>query len=112
MDTNLGGKIFENFVFSEIFKQSTWNKTRSNIYHFRDHSGSEVDIILENSQGEIVGIEVKNTQTVKPEDFKNLKLLQEKMGKRFISGLILHHGENIIPAGNSLFAVPVTALWG
>ncbi|MFA5074840.1 MAG: ATP-binding protein [Candidatus Babeliales bacterium] len=111
LEPNLGGKIFENFVFTEIFKQSTWNKTRASIYHFREHSGNEVDIILENPQGEIVGIEVKNTQTVKPEDFKSLKLLQEKMEKRFISGLVLYHGENIIPVGNSLFAVPVSALW-
>ncbi|MFH0898519.1 MAG: ATP-binding protein [bacterium] len=111
LDSSFGGKIFENFIVSELRKQATWNKERVSMYHFREHAGNEVDIVLENPRGEIVAIEAKNTETVKPVDFKGLKLLQEKMEKRFIVGIVLYQGTDIIPAGKNLFAVPVSAVW-
>ena len=111
INPNLSGKILENFVTGELWKQATWNKTRVRIYHLRDHSGNEVDIILENSNGQIVGIEVKNSEGVSAKDFKPLKLLQEKMQKKFLAGIVLYAGENTIPAGDNLFAVPINALW-
>ena len=111
-NSGFAGKIFENFVVSELCKQLSWNSNRISVYHFREHSGKEVDIVLENARGEIVGIEVKNTETVKPADFDGLKFLQEKIKNRFIAGIILYTGKQIIPAGNNLFSVPVTTLWG
>jgi uncharacterized protein len=111
LDSTIGGKISESFIVSELRKQATWNKTRIGFYHFRDHAGSEVDVVMENAHGQIVGLEIKGTETIIPSDFKGLKLLQEKMKDRFIIGIILYHGDDIIPAGDNLFAVPVSALW-
>jgi predicted AAA+ superfamily ATPase len=110
-DQNLSGKIFENFVVSELRKQATWNKSRVTMYHFRDHAGAEVDVVLENPQGNIVALEIKNTETVTPRDFKALKLLKEKMGEKFIIGVVVYQGSEIVPSGDNLFAMPVTALW-
>lgn len=110
-DSAFAGKMLENFVVSELRKQISWNSTSANMYHFRDHAGSEVDIILEDPLGRIVGIEVKNTETVRPQDFKGLMLLQEKMKDRFLAGCILYQGSSIIPAANQVYAVPISALW-
>lgn len=80
-DAMFMGKIVENFVVSEIKKQATWSETAINLYHFRTPSGEEIDLILEDLEGNIVGIEVKNSSSITPHDFKNLKYLQERIKK-------------------------------
>jgi hypothetical protein len=40
------------------------------MYHFRDRAGNEVDIVLKNTQGEVVAIEAKNTETLSPKTLK------------------------------------------
>jgi uncharacterized protein len=105
------GKIIENFVMNELQKQSTWSKLQIQIYHFRTSSGEEVDIILEDRSGNIVGIEIKNSTTVNPSDFKGLRYLREKAKDNFIKGIILYTGSQYIPFEKNLFALPVNALW-
>ncbi len=108
---SVAGKLLENFVVNELKKQMTWSKIRVQLYHFRALSGEEVDIVLENRSGYIVGIEVKNSETVVPQDFKGLKYLQEKAKKKFIKGIVLYNGSQYIPFGENLFALPINSLW-
>lgn len=61
-DTQLGG-LLENFALSELARQLTWSQTSARLYHYRDRY--EVDAILENSAGEIIGVEVKAAETVR-----------------------------------------------
>ncbi len=110
-DTVQMGKIVENFVVSELKKQITWSKTRPQIYHFRTLGGEEVDIVLENRMGNIVGIEVKSNERVTVDDFKGLSYLKEKAGKAFLRGIVLYPGSQTIPFGNDLFVVPIHTLW-
>jgi predicted AAA+ superfamily ATPase len=105
------GKIVENFVLNELKKQSTWSKTRPDIYHFRTTSGTEVDIILENRQGEIVGIEVKSAEKISTDDFKGLKLLSEQMNEKFIKGIVFYCGSQVVPFGKNLWALPINCIW-
>jgi len=67
--------------------------------------------VLENPAGEIVGIEVKASSTVKARDFKRLKYLSDLLGKRFLRGIILYTGDQPVPFGSDLYALPVSALW-
>ena len=71
----------------------------------------EVDILLENPVGEVVGIEVKASSTVKAHDFKGLKYLSDLLGKRFLRGIVLYTGDQPVPFGSNLYALPVSALW-
>ena len=52
------GPILETFVLSELRKIASWSEQRCSFSHFRDKDKNEVDIVLENRRGEIVGIEV------------------------------------------------------
>jgi predicted AAA+ superfamily ATPase len=52
--------LLESFVFSELLKLSSWAEERVMLFHYRDRDKLEVDFVLENSAGEIVGIEVKS----------------------------------------------------
>jgi uncharacterized protein len=105
------GKIVENFVMNELQKQSTWSKLHIQLYHFRTSNGEEVDIILEDRSGNIVGIEIKNSTTVNPSDFKGLRYLREKAKDTFIKGIVLYMGSQYIPFEKDLFALPINALW-
>lgn len=105
------GKIVENFVVNELKKQATWSKTHPDIYHFRTTSGTEVDIILENRQAQIIGIEVKSAEKVTVDDFKGLKHLQEKIDKKLLKGIVFYCGSQVVPFGKDLWALPINCLW-
>lgn len=105
------GKVLENFILNELKKQATWSKTGPDAYHFRTTSGTEVDILLENRQGEIVGIEVKSAEKISPDDFKGLKLLAQNMDQKFIRGVVFYCGSQVVPFGDKLWALPITCLW-
>jgi predicted AAA+ superfamily ATPase len=105
------GPLVENFVFMELVKQAGWSAVRPRFFHFRASHGPEVDIVLENRQGKVVGIEVKSAATVTATDFKGLRLLQEAAGKRFHRGIVLYTGAEVVPFGSNLHAVPLPAIW-
>lgn len=111
-DPTLTGKLFENFVSSELFKQAAWSGMRLKIYHFRAHTGQEVDLVLEDSSGKVAGIEVKLSASVTAKHFSGLREFQRLAGDAFIAGIVLYTGDQLVPFGNDLFAVPVSALWG
>ena len=78
------------------------------MHYFRTQTGIEVDVILENADGEIIGIEIKSGEKFDTHDFKGLKYLQEKVGDEFVKGIILYAGTEVIPYGRSLIALPIT----
>ena len=53
------GSVLETFVFGEILKLAGWAEDRYTLSHFRDKERNEVDIVIEDGRGRIVGIEVR-----------------------------------------------------
>lgn len=109
-DRNRLGPLLEGFVYSELEKQSALSLDPALISHYRDKDKVEVDFVLERER-RLVGIEVKASATVKAEDTRGLKRLQDAAGKAFACGIILHDGERIQRIGDRLFAMPVGQLW-
>lgn len=105
------GPILENFVFLELKKMSTWSLSPIELYHYRTQTGSEVDLVLENRQGQIVGIEVKSSETISPEDWKGLDVLGEEMGDKMIRGIILYPGKEVVAIRKNRIAIPMSTLW-
>ena len=111
-EPELAGPLLENFVVMELTKQISWSRTRPQMFHFRTQTGGkEVDIVLEDAAGRIVGIEVKAAHTVKAGDLAGLKLLAQETQDRFVRGIVLYTGTQPVPFGNHLTAVPVSTLW-
>lgn len=110
-DGNARGLLLENFVAMELIKQATWSATRVKAYHFRTVAGKEVDLVLEDSAGRVVGIEVKSAMSVDSGDFGGLRALREAAGEKFVRGIVLHDGGETVGFGTDMFAVPVRALW-
>jgi predicted AAA+ superfamily ATPase len=53
------GPLLETFVLGELLKLASWSAERREFFHFRDRYDNEVDIVIEDSRGHVVGIEVK-----------------------------------------------------
>jgi predicted AAA+ superfamily ATPase len=104
------GNLLEGFVYSELEKQSALSPDPALISHYRDKDNVEVDFVLER-ECRVVGIEVKASATVKTDDTRGLKRLQEAAGGALACGIILHDGERIQRIGDQLFAMPVSQLW-
>ena len=110
-DSNWVGGILENFVVLELYKQVTWSRTKPQLFHFRTQAGQEVDVVLENPSGEIVGLEIKSSATVTSGDFRGLRALADLTQKRFRGGIVLYTGSDVVPFGPNLAAVPLAHLW-
>ncbi len=105
------GRLLEIFAFQELRRQASWHDAPVGFHHFRDKDGAEVDVVLERSSREVAGVEVKAGATVTNADFSGLRKPKEACGNRFTAGVVLYDGESIARFGDSLFAVPIRALW-
>jgi predicted AAA+ superfamily ATPase len=105
------GPLLESFVFSELLKFSTWSERRYAMSYYRDKSQREVDFVIEDARGMLIGIEVKSAATVNSRDFSGLRHLASLTGDHFVAGLILYDGDLTLPFGPSLWAVPLSTLW-
>lgn len=105
------GPVLETFVLGELLKLASWADDRYEFWHFRDKEKNEVDIVVENGRGQVVGIEVKAAATVARKDFAGLRRLAADCGDRFVLGLVLYDHRYTLPFGDRLYAAPVSMLW-
>ncbi len=105
------GPLLECFVFSELLKLDSWNRDRFIFSYFRDRDGKEVDFVIEDRRGRVVGVDVKASATVSSSDFKGLRRLATVCDGRFVLGVVLYTGTQILPFGDRMVAAPISALW-
>jgi predicted AAA+ superfamily ATPase len=105
------GRLIETFVFGELRRQLTWAATEVSLFHWQDRSGAEVDFVLETADGRVAALEVKAGQTPKREWFRWLARVRDILGARFAAGVVLYGGQHVLPFGDRLLAVPISALW-
>ena len=101
------GRLMENFVIMELLKQASWSRFNLSLYHYRSASGQEVDFIIERSDGKLIAVEVKATAKITATDFTHIKVFADETGKRFLRGIVLYTGKQVIPFGKNLFAMPM-----
>lgn len=111
LDSDKYGKIIETFVFNELSAQIDLNRDYS-LYQYRDREKREIDFIVEDEKGDIVAIEVKGGSNIGKEDFKHIKWFKANLAKnRKVKGIVLYSGENTLPFGQDMLAVPTASLW-
>ncbi|MCC6741440.1 MAG: ATP-binding protein [Planctomycetia bacterium] len=109
---DLLGPLLETFVANELTRQAGWSRSRPSIQHFRDRSGAEVDLVLEDPAGRVVGVEVKAGATAPGTgDLRGLRALAAAAGKGFERGLLLYGGDRVVPMDARIHAVPISSLW-
>jgi predicted AAA+ superfamily ATPase len=105
------GPLLEGFIFSELLKLASVSEERVSLFHFRDRDQHEVDFVLENVQGDVVGIEVKAAASVTRRDFSGMDRLASIAGKSFVQGIVLYDGERPLSFADNLRAVPFASVW-
>ncbi|MCB9283008.1 MAG: ATP-binding protein [Lewinellaceae bacterium] len=85
------GALFENFVINELLKNA-WNQNKKpGMYFWRDSSGNEIDLLLENDLHP-EAIEIKAGKTIQPSFFKNLVRFQ-KASYQFARPWLVYGGD-------------------
>ena len=106
------GNLVENFIYTELLKHTTYSQKTTKIYHYRD-ADYEVDFVLEQSNANIIGIEVKSSTNIKNSELRGLVKLAQNSGELFKGGFIFYMGEHIVPMqkdGYKFLVLPISIL--
>jgi predicted AAA+ superfamily ATPase len=105
------GPLFETFVVNELMRQGTWVSQVVDLYHARVHRGPEVDLVAVGEGGRVAAVEVKATASPDPDDAAGLRWLAERVGDRWVQGIIVCLVDRPVPLGGAITAVPVASVW-
>jgi uncharacterized protein len=109
LDADLSGKLVENWVYHELSALADAEGGHS-ISQYRDKNKREIDFVVENEKGELLGVEVKAGSNVGLADFKHLKWFAANLAKKPFTGIVLYSGEHVLRFGEGFYAVPLAAL--
>ena len=106
------GNVLETFVFGELLKHTTTAESDYRLLYYRDADKVEVDVVIENAVGQVVGVEIKSAATVKEGDLRGLRKLAGLAGDSFKMGVLLYDGDETMPLSDGIWAAPLSTLWG
>lgn len=107
----LPGALVETYVATQLARHLSFSERGLSLWHYRSQAGQEVDFVLEDRQGRLVGIEVKASATVSAHDFKGLRHLQDTESERFSRGYVMYAGREVVAFSSQLVAVPLSWWW-
>ena len=81
------------------------------LFHFRDRDGAEVDLVLELDDGRVIALEVKASSTYRSEHFASLRFLKDRLGDRFVAGVVVGMADTGYQYADRLYGLPAAALW-
>lgn len=111
-DGNAIGALIETFVFNQLSVLIDVDEDYYQMFHYRDKDKREIDFIIENEQGDLIGIEIKAGSSISYDSFKHLRWFKENLAKdKNFKGIILYTGEHAIPFKNNFWALPISDLW-
>jgi len=108
----VGGSLLESFVVAELMKQATMIDESLVLSHFRERTGIEVDLVIERPDGGVVAVEVKSAATVNKSDARGLSFLRDRLGDRFVAGVVFYTGPLTGRFDDRIWFTPIPALWG
>jgi predicted AAA+ superfamily ATPase len=104
------GLVLESYVGMELVKAVGVAGGGSDVMHYRTTKGTEVDFVVEATDGRVVGIEVKGASSVDARDFRRFERLEQTLGERFVRGIVFYSGSRPVTFGDRLGAWPVGLL--
>lgn len=112
-DGDLLGRLIDTFVANQLRAEAAVDPIRPQLYHLRDRDGRhEVDLIFDLGARGIIGIEIKAHSAPSRHHARHLVWLRDRLGDRFIAGVILHTGPAQFSLDDGIDAIPICALWG
>ncbi len=105
------GYLLENYVINEIKRISLWQDEPLYFYHYRDKDKVEVDLVIETLSGQVIGIEIKSTATLRQKDFQGLEKLKALAGNNFLTGILLYDGDHSNQYSDKIYSSPIGSIW-
>lgn len=93
------GAIFENFVFSEIYKAFAHRGELPPLYFWRDRTGHEVDIVIDTGK-RLVPVEIKSSETIDSSFFDGLRYYSFLGVPVSKTGVLVHGGDALYQREN------------
>ena len=107
-DKPLFGRMFE--ALAALTVRGLAEAKFAKVMHFRDAKGfHEVDLIVQRTDGKILAIETKLSETVTPQDFKHLHWLSEQIGNELVGKVLIYAGNDAYTA-QGVSVVPLALL--
>lgn len=94
----LRGAIFESFVAGELVKAYEHAGREAPIYHWRDTTGHEIDILIDRGD-RLLPIEVKAGVTIPSDALDGLRWWMELPGNSAQAGVLVHGGDDLRQRG-------------
>lgn len=111
-DGNLLGRLIDTFVVAQLRAELLGGRHRARLHHLRDQNGDhEVDVLVELGLNRVIAIEIKAHSAPTAKSARHLAWLRDRLGDRFVAGVVLHTGPHSYPLGEAITAVPICALW-
>lgn len=109
------GGLMEAHVVQQLRAHLGWAALDVQAFHWRmTHQGrsEEVDVVLEDTDGRIVAIEVKSGASTRRDDFRGIRSLRERFPDSFHRGFVIVGEGAVAPADDTgnLWRIPVAAL--
>lgn len=99
------GALFETLVVTECWKQLQRQPLVPTLYHYRQHSGAEVDLVIE-KDGLLFPIEIKASSQARPSDARSIHVFQQNVGASAQPGLVIYAGSDVLRLSRECVAVP------
>lgn len=85
------GALFENLIVSEHLKIRLNRGERSNLYFWRDNSGHEIDLVIDEGS-RLIPVEIKSGQTITQSYFQGIRFWENLTGQA--GGLVIYGGDS------------------
>ncbi len=85
------GALFETWAIGEFLKSRFNDGKRSNVYFWRDKTGNEIDMLLEQGQ-KLLPVEVKSGATVTQDYFSNIEKFMSLAGNAVAHPCVIYGG--------------------
>ena len=108
MNGAASGHYLENYVVSEILKNTSYGEKTVSLNFYRDTNQKEIDLVLE-IEGGLYTFEIKRTASPERKLIRTFSLL-EKSGKKLKAGGVICMAEKPFPIDSSNFLLPVNLL--
>ncbi|MCP4902663.1 MAG: ATP-binding protein [bacterium] len=103
------GALFETLVVTEFWKQLQRQPLVPAMYHYRQHSGTEVDLIIE-KDGLLFPIEIKASSQAHPSDARSIETFRRNFGEAVQPGLVVYAGREVLRLSEGCIAAPFDLL--
>jgi predicted AAA+ superfamily ATPase len=111
-DGDLLGRMLDTFVAAQLRPELAASARRPRMYHVREKNGRhEIDLLAELGGDRVVAIEVKATAAPNRGDASHLEWMRDRLGDRFVAGVVFHTGPSAFVVAERITALPIASLW-